>query len=89
MSLFLILDRRLPRSLAFCAAQIVDNLGYLAEEYGTRRISHDLAEGLRGRLKDRDIHGIFEDGLHEFISGFLHDNNALGLQIEQDFRFTA
>ena len=86
---FLILDRRLPRSLAFCAAQIVDNLGYLTEEYGTRRISHDLADGLRLRLKDRDIDSIFEDGLHEFISAFLHDNNALGLQIEQDYRFTA
>jgi len=86
---FLILDRRLPRSLAFCAAQIVDNLGFLAEEYGQRRISHDLAEGLRLRLKDRDIDTVFEEGLHEFINSFLHDNNALGMQIEQDFRFTA
>lgn len=86
---FLILDRRLPRSLTFCTAQIVDNLNYLAEEYGTRRISHDLAEGLRMQLKDRDIDSIFDEGLHEFISNFLKDNNALGRQIEQDFRFTA
>lgn len=86
---FLILDRRLPRSLAFCAAQLVDNLGFLAEEYDTRYISHDLAEGLRSRLKDRDITAIFEEGLHEFIGQFLLDNNALGRQIEHDFRFTA
>lgn len=85
---FLILDRRLPRSLSFCTAQIVDNLGFLADEYGTRRISHDLADGLRMRMKDRDIHSIFEEGLHEFIAGFLNDNNALGQQIEHDFRFS-
>ena len=84
---FLILDRRLPRSLAFCTAELVSNLNFLADDYGVRHPCHDMAEGLRARLKDRDINSIFDDGLHEFISEFIRDNNALGNQIETDFRF--
>ncbi len=84
---FLILDRRMPRSLSFSVAQIVDNLSYIAEEYGTRMPCHDLADDLRARLKDRDIASIFEEGLHEFISSILQDTARLGLQIEEDYRF--
>ena len=42
---------------------------------------------LKKEMKSRDIASIFEDGLHEFISDFIGKNNALGLQIETDFRF--
>ena len=85
---FLILDRRLPRSLAFCMSQITSNLGYIAEEYGARQACHDMADTLYDRLKGRDIESIFDEGLHEFISAFIADNNALGQQIETDYRFT-
>ena len=84
---FLILDRRLPRSLAFCTAEMVSNLKFLAEDYGQRMPCHDLADVLRAQLKDRDINSIFEFGLHQFISDFIRDNNALGMQIEEDYRF--
>lgn len=86
---FLILDRRMPRSLSFSVAQIVENLSYLAEEYGGRLPSHDIADTLLERLKDRDISSIFEEGLHEFLSSVLYDTASLGLQIEQDYRFTS
>ena len=86
---FLILDRRMPRSLSFSVAQIVENLSYLAEEYGSRLPSHDIADTLLERLKDRDISSIFEEGLHEFLSSVLYDTASLGLQIEQDYRFTS
>jgi uncharacterized alpha-E superfamily protein len=84
---FLILDRRLPRSLAFSAAQYVSNLNRLADEYGERHTCHQLADNLKSRLQGRDINSIFEFGLHQFISDFIRDNNALGLQIERDYRF--
>ena len=84
---FLILDRRMPRSLAFCAAGLVENLAYLAEEYGDRRPSLALAEALNARLKDRDIDSIFDEGLHEFLGSVLNDTASLGRQIEQDYRF--
>jgi uncharacterized alpha-E superfamily protein len=84
---FLILDRRMPRSLAFCASQIAENLSYLADEYGARMPSQNMAEALNARLKNRDISSIFDEGLHEFLSSVLSDTARLGLRIEQDYRF--
>ncbi|WP_341365683.1 alpha-E domain-containing protein [Yoonia sp. BS5-3] len=86
---FLILDGRMPRSLSFGMSKIVDNLGYLAADYGTRMPCHDMAEKLLVRLKDRDINAIFEEGLHEFIGSVIEDNANLGQQIEQDYRFNS
>lgn len=84
---FLILDRRLPRSLVFCYAKIVDNLGYLEEDYGLRLDCHDLAIPILNRLKESTINSIFDEGLHEFITAFIRDNMALGSQVQQDYRF--
>lgn len=85
---FLILDKRMPRSLAFCYAKIVDNLDYLAEDYETRHICHALADLQIARLKNNTIDSVFDVGLHEFIEEFIFKNNALGAQIEKDYRFT-
>jgi uncharacterized alpha-E superfamily protein len=84
---FLILDRRLPRSLVFCATKIVDNLVYLADDYGERHICHDMADSMLSRLRNHTVDTIFEFGLHEFLEKFIDDNNRLGMQIEQDYRF--
>ncbi|MEE4292305.1 MAG: alpha-E domain-containing protein, partial [Cycloclasticus sp.] len=86
---FLILDIRLPRSLAYCSSQLVDNLEYLAYDYGERSQSLVLAEALSTRLKNRDIGSIFDEGLHEFLTSFIADTAAVGRQIEQDYRFNA
>ena len=40
---FLILNQRMPRSLAFCYRNIVDNLNRLADDYGARAEPHALA----------------------------------------------
>jgi len=85
---FLILDGRLPRSLAFCYRKIGENLGFLAEEYNTRHASHALSDALCNQFKNQDMNAIFEYGLHEFISDFLRDSAALGRQIEIDYRFS-
>ncbi|SHF68574.1 Uncharacterized conserved protein, Alpha-E superfamily [Loktanella atrilutea] len=84
---FLILDPRLPRSLVFSMKTTVENLNYLAEEYGERHACHDHADQMLKNLRERDIKSIFDEGLHEFITGFIHDNNALGLLIERDYKF--
>jgi uncharacterized alpha-E superfamily protein len=84
---FLILDRRLPRSLVFCATKIVDNLNYLADDYGERHACHAAADGLLARLRDNSVDAIFEIGLHEFIEDFIRDTSALGQQIERDYKF--
>lgn len=84
---FLILDRRMPRSLSFCAAEIVANLGLLADAYGERLTCHDMADALRARLDNRNITSIFDEGLHEFLGSVISDVAILGQQIEQDYRF--
>ena len=84
---FLILDRQMPRSLTFCYNKIVDNLGYLADQYRHRLECHDQAEAIRARLANQTIDSIQDDGLHEFLLDFIASNNALGLQIEKDYRF--
>ena len=84
---FLIRDRRLPRSLAFCYTKLVDNLGYLADDYGHRLPCHDLSEEVLAKLRGHTIDTIFDQGLHQFLEEFLSANNRLGRQIEQDYRF--
>ncbi len=82
---FLILDRRMPRSLAFCYAKILDNLNHLAIDYDMRHSSYDLAEVTHNQLKSQSIEMIFENGLHEFILYFIQSNIKLGHQIEADY----
>ncbi len=84
---FLILDRRMPRSLSFCAAQIVENLQFLDDGYAEHTTAHTMADALSARLKNRDIAAIFDEGLHEFVGSVLRDTASLGRQIEQDYRF--
>lgn len=85
---FLILDRRMPRSMAFSAGQIVNSLSHLAEEYGNAPASHDMANAVRARLVNRDINSIFDEGLHDFVSAVIDSTSALAQQIEVDYRFT-
>ncbi|MBY0422249.1 MAG: alpha-E domain-containing protein [Parvularculaceae bacterium] len=85
---FLILDRRMPRSLAFCYEGLVENLGRLAALYGVRAPAAALAESTHARLFGSSIQMVFDHGLHEFLGDFLRANSALGAAIERDFRFT-
>lgn len=84
---FLMLDKRMPRSLAFCVGKIRDNLGYLADDYGARLSCHDLCDQLVEHTMSHTIDEIIEMGLHEFISDFLKSLALLGSQIETDYRF--
>lgn len=84
---FLILDARFPRSLYFASSLIEEKLSYLAKDYGTRMPSHDLVDAQLDKLRQHTIKTIFDEGLHQFITAFIHDNNAIGAQIEQDYRF--
>ena len=84
---FLIFDSRFPRSLSFCSRILEDNLGYLAKDYRKRMPSHDMIDAQRERLRSSTISSVFDEGLHQFITSFIRENNALGLQIEKDYRF--
>ncbi|NNE96038.1 MAG: alpha-E domain-containing protein [Acidimicrobiales bacterium] len=86
---FLILDRRLPRSLAFCFQEIENNLAQLETIHNHEVLSHDLSRSLTNRCRNRTIDSIFEEGLHEFLRDSIADTNRLGAQIEADYRFNA
>lgn len=84
---YLILNRRMPRSLAFCYGEIVEALDYLADAYGARHRCHEMAETKLARLKDASIQSILDEGLHEFLREFIRDIAALGDRIAADYRF--
>ena len=84
---FLILDSRFPRSLSFCSRDVEESLNFLAKDYGVRQPCHDLIDAQRDKLRQHTTASIFEEGLHQFITTFIRDNNAIGQQIEQDYRF--
>ena len=86
---FLIFDHRFPRSLAFAYSKLLDNLRHLSNDYGVRSASLDATEALCLQLANTDASKIFEDGLHEFLIGFLGTNRNIGALVEQDYRFTA
>lgn len=84
---FMILDRRMPRSLRFCYGKICDNLGYLERDYQIEQPSGATCRAFYKRLEEESISDIFEFGLHEYIQAFLNDLAALSQQIEIDYRF--
>lgn len=87
---FLMLDKQLPRSLAYCYDQLERQLGWLNTMYHEQHFpSIAKAEELNRTLSGHTISDVFESGLHEFIAWFLTANGELASQIETDFRFNA
>ncbi|MCA1404853.1 alpha-E domain-containing protein [Ensifer sp. IC3342] len=84
---FLISNGRMPRSLAYCYEKIVSNLGYLAREYGATHAAHGTAEQTLAALRSRSINDIMDQGLHEYLEEFISDNNRLGQEISDGYRF--
>ncbi len=85
---YLILNPRMPRSLAFCYRGIVENLRLLAEDYEAQYPSHGIAESVLRRLQVSSIKDVFDYGLHEYLDGFIADNARLSQAVATDYRFT-
>ena len=84
---FLILNSRMPRSLAYCYEKIVSNLGYLAEDYGERHKAHETSDAILSTLKETTIDRVMDRGLHEFLEAFINRNGQLGQEITEGYRF--
>jgi uncharacterized alpha-E superfamily protein len=84
---FLILSRRMPRSLAFSYRMIGESLNFLADDHGMRHSCHQTYEDTASKLNRLAIHDVMNEGLHEFLSDFIRRNNALGNEIARDYRF--
>lgn len=83
----LVLRRELPRSLAACTEEIVDNLGDIGRISGLQGSADRLARNRQATLSQTNISEIIATGVHEFCDSFLADNAALNTAISAQFRF--
>jgi uncharacterized alpha-E superfamily protein len=81
----LILNDQMPRSLASCYENLVQNLDRIAGVYGRQGAAQRQARSVRTRLQNSKMEEIFQSGLHEFITAFITDNNKLGSAIMQQY----
>ena len=84
---FLILDRRMPRSLRFCHERIAENLAALARDYGCDGPAQQMAGQIDRAFSERSIGQIFDFGLHEFLADGLSRTAQLSGLIEQQYSF--
>ncbi len=82
---FLILRPEQPRSLISAYENINRFLDMLAEVYGRQGRSQRLARATYASLQNLNVESLFQQGLHEFITGFIEDNNTLGSAIAEQY----
>lgn len=82
---FLILRPEQPRSLIAVYGEISRFLERIADLYGRQGESQRLARGMLGQLQNTQIDQLFQQGLHEFLGGFIDDNNKLGSAIASQY----
>ena len=74
----LILKEEMPRSLASCYEAIVRNLDQIAGAYGRQGPAQRQARGIRARLQNSRMDGIFQRGLHEYHRRIHHREQPPG-----------
>jgi uncharacterized alpha-E superfamily protein len=82
----LILDSRMPRSLAACMEEIHNAIGRVHGQ--SDQPAKRLAAVLQARLVHGDIEEIFQGGLHEYLTDFLTDVNELGQRVQRAYLVT-
>jgi uncharacterized alpha-E superfamily protein len=83
----LILERRMPRSLAACFDQVTQAMERLQGQHD--RAARRLAIELHARLTNADIEEIFQHGLHEYLTQCIADMHELGSRIQHAYLGTA
>jgi uncharacterized alpha-E superfamily protein len=81
----LILRDEMPRSLASCYENLVQNADRIARAYGRQGPAQRQARTIRARLENSRIEQIFQEGLHEFLNDFIKDNNQFGAAVTQQY----
>ena len=81
----LILREEMPRSLASCYDNITTFLDELALAYGRQGPAQRAARAMHSRLVNTRTDDVFQQGLHEFLSDFLSENNKLGTAIAEQY----
>lgn len=84
---FLILDKRFPRSLAFCVGKLKDNLNYLNSGLRKPSMAQKKINDLQSCYLSHDVSAVLDYGLHEYIQSVVDSLTDVAAQIETDFRF--
>ena len=61
------------------------NLDAISGAYGRQGPAQRQARAMRARLQNSRMDGIFQRGLHEFISEFITETNSLGGAVTEQF----
>jgi len=83
----LVFRRELPRSLHYAAAETVELLAEFGARTGRQGEADRLARQRLAMIEGDDITSLFQRGLHEGLSRFIAENDALGRAIAHQFRF--
>lgn len=81
----LILRRELPRSIGNCASEVLWYLDELANAYGRQGPAQRAGRRWHATLQNTTIDTVYDEGLHEFLSRAIRENNALGVAIETQY----
>ncbi len=81
----LVLRPEMTRSLAACYDGIRETLDQLGHEFGRQGPAQRLARSIRTRLANARIDGIFQSGLHEFLTEFIVENAKLGQAVAEQY----
>ncbi|MDO5657911.1 MAG: alpha-E domain-containing protein [Paracoccus sp. (in: a-proteobacteria)] len=84
---FLILNAESPRALISAANEALWHLSMLATRYGGNvpATARDSAQKLANRLQSLGIEDVFDDGLHEFLTGFIHEIGQIANLVDHDY----
>lgn len=79
----LILERRMPRSLAACFDLIKESMDRIhgRNDQAAKRLAYEL----HARLSHADIEEVFLGGLHEYLTDILADISELGSRIQRAY----
>ena len=81
----LILRSDMPRSVAASLGELTRMLDELRDQFGRNYRSVGLARAAHDRLRYAHIDEVFAQGLHEFLTGIVDSNMAIGKAIAEDF----
>jgi len=79
----LILERRMPRSLAGCFDSIIESMDRIRGQ--SDQAAKRLANELHARLSYANIEEVFQGGLHEYLADVLADIGELGNRIQRAY----
>jgi uncharacterized alpha-E superfamily protein len=84
---FLVHDRRVPRSIAFCYNHLVETLVSLDEIYDRTTEALPMAKAIRDHVSGSSSDTIIGMGLHEFLLDLIDRNARLSALIGETYRF--